>query len=218
MREKLLLMADEKMQKFNASLMPGVPIERILGIKTAPLRAIAAELYGSGEYVEFTEAVPHKYFEENQIHAFVISYIKDFDECIKELKHFLPYVDNWATCDQMNPKVFAKNRERLLPYALSWLESEHTYTVRFGIVTLMRHFISAESAMRVADIVSEEYYVNMARAWFFAEALSDDWEGILPFIRERRLDKWTHNKAIAKANDSRKISPERKKLLKEMKI
>ena len=182
---------------------------------------MAKELLKSGEYKDFLEDLPHKYFEENQLHAFIISGIKDLRECMEELEKFLPYVDNWATCDQMSPKIFKKHREVLFAHIKEWIRSDKTYTVRFGVGMLMEHFLDDDYDPKypemIAGLRSEEYYVNMMIAWYFATALAKQYESILPYIEQKRLDDWTHNKAIQKSLESRRIGDEQKLYLKSLK-
>ena len=167
-------------------------------------------------------SLPHKYFEENQLHSFIVSGIKDFETCAAEVERFLPYIDNWATCDQCSPLCFKKNKAALLPRARGWLKSGRVYTVRFGIVTLMRHFLDEEFKPEflkaVAAIRSDEYYIKMAAAWFFAEALAKQWDDALPYIKEKRLDAWVHNKAIQKARESFRVPDDKKELLAGLKV
>ena len=171
---------------------------------------------------KFLSDLPHKYFEENQLHGFVVSGIKDFDQCVAELERFLPYIDNWATCDQVSPICFKNHKDKLLPLIMDWIKSGRVYTVRFGIVNLMRHFLDEdfepEFLKIVAAVTSEEYYIKMAVAWYFAEALAKQWDAALPYIKAKRLEAWTHNKAIQKARESFKISDERKELLASLKV
>ena len=162
------------------------------------------------------------YFDENQLHAFILSEIKDFDECIGKLERFLPFVDNWATCDQMSPKCFKKNHEKLLPYLNKWIKSDDIYTVRFAIVTFMSHFLDGdfdEGYLKlVSDIKSDEYYINMAIAWYFATALAKQYDKTIPYIENKTLDVWTHNKAIQKSIESYRVTAEHKEYLKSLKI
>ena len=171
---------------------------------------------------KFLSDLPHKYFEENQLHGFVVSGIKDFDQCVAELERFLPCIDNWATCDQSSPICFKKNRAALLPLIKKWIKSKRVYTVRFAIGMLMRHFLDEdfkpEYLEMVAAVKSDEYYIKMEVAWYFAEALAKQWAAALPYIKAKRLEAWTHNKAIQKARESFKISDERKELLAGLKI
>lgn len=170
----------------------------------------------------FLRELPHEYFEENQLHAFIISEIEDFYLCILELERFLPYIDNWATCDQLSPRVFKRNKEKLLPYAYKWAGSGDEYTARFGIGMLMKHFLGADyrkdCAELVAKVRSESYYVKMMAAWYFATALAKNWDEAIVFIEERRLDRQTHNMAIQKSAESRRISGAQKAYLKTLKI
>ena len=168
------------------------------------------------------EELPHEYFEENQLRAFIICGMKDFNECMEELEKFLPYVDNWATCDQMSPKIFKKHRKELLVHIKDWIASDAAYTVRFGVGMLMQHFLDddfdPEYPEMVAGLRSEEYYVNMMIAWYFATALAKQYESILPFIEQKKLDDWTHNKAIQKSIESYRITDEQKSYLRSLKV
>jgi 3-methyladenine DNA glycosylase AlkD len=219
--QTLFTWKDEPYGQFQRKLLPTVPGERVIGVRTPELRKYAKELGKRPDVQQFLEHLPHAYFEEDQLHAFIISGIRDMDECVEQLEKFLPYVDNWATCDQMSPKVFQKNRKQLFPHINAWIASEHPYTVRYGVGMLMQHFLDedfqTEYADRVAAIRSEEYYVRMMVAWYFATALAKQYEQVLPYIEERRLDAWTHNKAIQKAVESYRITPEQKDFLKTLK-
>ena len=220
-REELFRLQDGKYRVFQSRLIPAVDAERIIGVRTPELRKYAKQLVRRENCREFLDDLPHLYFEENQLHAFIISEIKDYDQCMEELLRFLPYVDNWATCDQMSPKVFRKQRQKLLKQIMVWIRSEEAYTIRFGIGMLMEHFLDEDFDLSypeaVAEIRSEEYYVNMMIAWYFATALAKQYEVILPFIENRKLDAWTHNKAIQKSVESKRISPEQKVYLKSLK-
>ena len=221
-RERLFALQDLSYRDFQKGLIPGISEETMIGVRTPELRKLAREYGKKAETEDFLRDTPHRYFDENQLHAFIISGEKDFETCIRRVEAFLPLVDNWATCDQLSPGVFKKNRQRLLPHALSWMDSAHTYTVRFGIGMLMQHFLEEDFdpalAGKVADLRSEEYYINMMRAWYFATALAKQYEAVLPFIEERRLDAWTHNMAIRKACESFRVAPDRKAYLKTLKI
>ena len=221
-REKLFELQDEKYRDFQQGLIPTVEQKEFIGIRTPALRKLAKELYKAGDLDEFFNDLPHKYFDENQLHAFAISEIKDFDECMKALEEFLPFVDNWATSDQMSPKVFKKNKQELFSHIKKWLQSDHTYTVRFGIGMLMQHFLDEDFDLSypemVAEIRSDEYYINMMIAWYFATALAKQYESILPFIEEKRLSPWTHNKAIQKSVESYRITDEQKTYLRRLKV
>lgn len=220
--ERLFALADEGYREFNSSLIPTLDKSGFIGVRTPALRALAKELYGTGEYAEFLRELPHRYFDENQLHAFVVSLIRDYGECVAAVDEFLPYVDNWATCDQLSPKVFRKHRGELLPHICRWLASDHPYTIRFGMEMLMSHFLdedfdSAYPRM-VAAVRSEDYYVKMMAAWYFATALAKQYDAVFPYIAEYRLEKWTHNKAIQKAVESYRITPEQKEILKKYRI
>ena len=221
-RKELFALQDEKYQAFQVKLFPTLNPESIIGVRTPDLRSYAKKLLKQEEIAEFLSDLPHRYFDENQLHAFIISEMKDYERCIGEVKSFLPYVDNWATCDQMSPKVFRKNRPELLGSIYRWIASEETYTIRFGIGMLMEHFLDEDYdpiyPEKVALVRSNEYYVNMMIAWYFATALAKQYETILPYIELKKLDVWTHNKAIQKATESYRITPEQKNYLKTLKI
>ena len=222
LNERLFLLSDEKFKKLNSSLIPNIDPEYIIGVKTPQLKSLAKELYKSDNYKEFLLDLPHKYFEENQIHAFVIAEIKDFDKCIIEVECFLPHIDNWATCDQLSPKVFIKHKTELIEHISRWINSCHTYTVRFAVNMLMRHFLEDNFRIIYADMVAaisiDDYYVNMVRAWYFATALAKQRESVLPYLVDKKLDVWTHNKTIQKSLESLRISKEQKEYLKTLKI
>ena len=221
-RETLFSLRDEKFAAFQARLIPNVAPERIIGVRTPALRKLAKTLRGSGEAEEFLKALPHDFFEENNLHAFLLCEMKDFDACVQAVEDFLPYVDNWATCDLMSPRVFRKNKQALLPYIRCWIASERCYTRRFGTGMLMSHFLDEdfrEEYLRlVSDKRSEEYYVNMMIAWYFATALAKQYEAALPYLENRRLDPWVHNKTIQKAVESFRVSDEHKACLRALKI
>ena len=221
-RVELFKMQDMDYRDFNSKLIPTVDKESMIGIRTPDLRKYAKQLGKSSDAIEFLQTLPHKYFDENQLHAFIISEIKDFKICVDKVNEFLPHIDNWATCDQLSPKVFKKNHKELIAYIKEWLESDKVYTRRFGIGMLMEHFLDEDFDIiypdTVSNIRSDEYYVNMMIAWYFATALAKRYESILPFIEKRSLDIWTHNKAIQKAVESLRISDEKKEYLKSLKI
>ena len=189
---ELFRLQDKKYAAFQAKLIPAVEPGRIIGVRTPELRAFAKELFGGEDTAAFLTALPHPYFEEDQLHAFVISQEKDFDKCIGAVEAFLPFVDNWATCDQLSPKAFKKVPEKLLPYIETWLKSDMVYTVRFGIGMLMQHFLDEKFDPKYADMVaavkSEEYYINMMIAWYFATALAKQYDAILPYLEGKKLD------------------------------
>ena len=221
-RENLFAMRDEKYRDFQAKLIPTIDAETVIGVRTPQLRTYAKALLKRDDIGYFLNDLPHRYYDENQLHAFIISEIKEFGRCIDEVSRFLPHVDNWATCDQLSPKVFSKYREKLLMHIKKWIESDETYTVRFGVGMLMQHFLAADFTpaylQTVAEIRSEEYYVNMMIAWFFATALAKQYKETLLFIETQHLSSWTHNKAIQKATESRRITPEQKKYLSGLKV
>ncbi len=221
-REKLFSLSDTSYADFQSALMPSVPREKIIGVRTPVLRKYASELAKTPLAAEFLSILPHKYYEEDNLHAFLIEKIKNFDETMTAIDKFLPFVDNWATCDCMNPKILAKDKARLIEKTDEWISSSHTYTVRYGIGTLMRHFLGEDFDIcfheKVARIKSEEYYVNMMSAWYFATALAKQYEKTLPFLLEKKLFPWVHNKTIQKACESFRITPEQKEFLKNLKI
>ncbi len=221
-RKALFDARDEKYRDFQSALMPTIPKETVIGVRTPALRKIAKQILRDGSSETHLRAIPHEYFEEDQLHAFIISDLKDFNAAIDELDRFLPYVNNWATCDQTSPKVFKAHRDELMPHILRWLGSEHTYAIRFAILTLMRHFLEDDFTPEHLDLAAsaccEEYYINMMVAWFFATALDKQYEATLEFIESKKLPKRTHNKAIQKAIESYRISPEQKAYLKALKI
>ena len=220
-REELFRLQDREYRDFQKKLIPTADPDTVIGVRTPELRKYAAQLVKSDRIDEFLSVLPHRYFDENQLHAFIVSEIRDFDRCVREIIRFLPYVDNWATCDQMSPKVFRKHRNELLPHIREWMDSGETYTVRFGIGMLMQHFLDADFRPKypewVAGIRSEEYYVNMMIAWYFATALAKQYDQVIPYIENRRLGDWTHNKTIQKAVESFRITPEQKVYLKSLK-
>ena len=221
-RERLFAMSDAGYREMQIKIIPTISPERVIGVRTPALRAMAKELIKTGEADAFIRELPHRYFDEDQLHAFIISEIKDLNRCLEEVDGFLPYIDNWATCDQLSPKVFGKNKKELLPYTGKWTSSKEVYTVRFGIGMLMAHFLDEDFDIKYAEAVatvkSGEYYVKMMIAWYFATALAKQYDAVVPFIEEQRLDAWTHNKAIQKATESRRISDERKEYLKGLKV
>ena len=221
MLQELLQYKDERYAEFQRKLLPTVSPETVIGVRTPQLKAIAKEMCKNGTAEAFLQSLPHEYFEENQLHAFILNEQKDFDGCILQTERFLPYVNNWATCDQFSPKVFAKYPERLQEHIETWLNSPHAYTVRFGIGMLMRHFLDERYSdaypLRVAAVKSDEYYVNMMVAWYFATALAKQYNSILPFFQNNVLPVWTHNMAIKKAKESFRITPEQKAELQKLK-
>ena len=221
-REELFRLRDNKYRDFQIKLIPTVGQDSVMGVRTPELRKLAKQAAKREDVKSFLHDLPHRYFEENQLHAFIISEFKDYWTCMEETERFLPYVDNWATCDQMSPKVFKKHRNELLERIEKWIRSGETYTVRFGTGMLMEHFLDGDYdpayPEMAAGIRSEEYYVNMMTAWYFATALAKQYDTVIPFIEDKRLDAWTHNKAIQKALESYRIAPERKEYLRSLRI
>lgn len=220
-RERLFALQDLEYKDFQSKLIPDVPPERIIGVRTPALRALAGELHRREDAGDFLSTLPHFYFDENQLHAFLLSLGRDYEKTLERVDAFLPYVDNWATCDQMSPKVFRRHHAELLGAIDRWLASRHPYTVRFGIGMLMRHYLDEdfrdEYLARVAALRSGEYYVNMMIAWYFATALAKQYVETLPYIEQRRLDPWTHNKAIQKALESDRVPNAAKEYLRALK-
>ena len=221
-KSKLFELQDLEYKAFHSRLMPTISPETIIGVRTPALRKFAREIAKYDVAEDFIEDLPHAFYEENNLHGFLVEGIKDFDQCLAEVDRFLPYVDNWATCDMMRPKVFKKNPEALLVKIDEWMTSGRTYTVRYGIGMLMTYFLEEHFDViyvdKVAAVESDEYYVKMMVAWYFATALAKQWDAVIPFIEEGRLEVWTHNKAIQKAIDSYRITPEQKTYLRALKI
>ena len=219
---ELFRMRDQDYALMQAKIIPTVAADRIIGVRTPALRAFAKRLYKDRESDEFLSCVPHRYFDEDQLHAFMISLEKDFDRCIEKVDAFLPFIDNWATCDQLSPGVFKTAPEKLLPSIHTWIQSDQTYTVRFAIGMLMQHFLDERFDTKYADMIaevrSEEYYIRMMIAWYFATALAKQYDLVLPYLEDRRLDDWTHNKAIQKSVESYRITDEQKAYLKTLKV
>lgn len=219
---RLFALQDLEYRNFHSRLMPTVDKEHIIGVRTPALRKLAKDLAKEGQYMQFLDLLPHKYYEENNLHGFFIEGIRDYADCVKRLNEFLPFVDNWATCDLMSPKIFKKHKKELLTEIQGWLASEDTYTIRYGINMLMTHYLDEdfqeEYLQWVSKLHSQEYYVNMMIAWYFATALAKQRESAIIYIEEKRLEPWTHNKAIQKAVESFRISPEDKAYLKTLKV
>jgi len=220
--QRLFALQDVNYQVFQCKLIPTVPPERIIGVRTPALRALAKELDRRGDAEAFLATLPHRWFDENQLHAFLIARGRDYAQTLAAVETFLPYLDNWATCDQLSPPVFRRHRAALIDPIRHWLASAHPYTVRFAVGMLMQHYLDEDFDRayldEVAALRSGEYYVNMGVAWYFATALTKQWDAALPYLERRRLDVWTHNKAIQKALESGRVSEERKKYLKKLKI
>ena len=221
-QSRLFQLKDLNYKEFNCKLMPTVDPETVIGVRTPALRDFAKGLSKTPEAEIFLNTLPHDYFEENNVHGFLIEQIKDYDRVIAELQKFLPYIDNWATCDLISPKIFKKHLTEAEKEIRNWLRSEHTYTIRFGMGMLMSFYLDEafkpEYLEWAADVHSEEYYVNMMIAWYFATALAKQYDAALPYIENRKLDVWTHNKTIQKAVESCRITDEQKVYLKTLKI
>lgn len=221
-QRELYALQDTDYKVFQTKLMPTVDPDTVIGVRIPLLRKMANELWKDGRAEGFLQSLPHETYEENNLHGYLIEKIRDFDKAVAAVEAFLPYVNNWATCDTMSPKVFGKYPDRLYEKIKEWIASEETYTVRFGLGMLMRWFLDEKFTPEVprlaASVRSEEYYVNMMIAWFFATALAKQYDAILPYIEEKRLETWTHNKAIQKAIESHRITPEQKAHLKTLKI
>lgn len=213
---------DPQYRDFQAKLLPTLDPETVIGVRTPILRALAKRLYRENEFSDFLNELPHRYFDENQLHAFLICEIRELEPCLEELNKFLPFADNWATCDQMSPKIFKKHKAELLAQIKIWISSPETYTLRFAVGMLLQHFLDddfdSEYPEMILKIHSEEYYVKMMIAWYFATALAKQYEAVLPIMEGRCLEPWTHNKAIQKALESYRISDERKQYLRGLKI
>lgn len=221
LQQHLFGMRDAAYAAFIAKLTPGFPLGHFIGVRVPLLRTIARSFAKEEAASQrFLSHLPHSYYEEDMLHGMLISLVKDYDRCLDLTDRFLPYVDNWAVCDTLSPKVFAKHKAQLLENILRWSSSSHTYTCRFGLRMLMTHFLddsfSADFLEIPATIRSEEYYVKMMVAWFFATALAKQWEATLPYLENRQLDPWTHRKTIQKAIESYRIPPERKDYLRTL--
>lgn len=221
-QELLFQLQDKGYRDFQSKLIPTIPVETIIGVRIPVIRKLAKEYGKDPESVEFLKQLPHTYYDENILHALLVAEIKDYEVCEKEVKCFLPYVDNWAVCDIFSPKVFRKNKDKLIDKIREWTASDHPYTCRFGMEMLMTHFLDEDFRVEYLEIPaavhSEEYYVNMMIAWFYATALAKQWDATIGYIEDQRLDTWTHNKTIQKARESYRITPEQKEYLKTLKM
>ncbi len=219
-QRRLFELQDKDYRDFHARLIPTVDTERIIGVRTPVLRAFARAYAKTEEAGEFMKLLPHDYYEENNLHGFLIEEIRNYEQCLDALEAFLPYVDNWATCDMTAPKVFKKHLPEFLVRIRSWIKSGQTYTVRYGIGMLMRFYLDEafcpEYLEWVSEVSSEEYYVKMMVAWYFATALAKQYDAAIPYIEEKRLERWTHNKAVQKAIESKRISGEQKAYLRTL--
>ena len=221
--EKLLFeLRDEEYAKFQAKLTPTVDPELFIGVRVPEVRKLAKELKNNPDVEVFLKELPHKYYDENMLHGLLVSEIKDYNIAVAETDAFLPFVDNWAVCDIMSPKIFKKHKKELIEKIKEWTKSSETYTIRFGIEMLMSHFLDEDFRTEYleipAQVRSEEYYVNMMIAWFFATALTKQWESTIPYIKNNKLNKWTHNKTIQKAIESYRITDEQKAYLRTLKV
>lgn len=221
LQNRLFQMRDEKYAEFQAKLTPGIPLENFIGVRVPQLRQFAKEYSRETEHEEFMRDLPHMYYDENMLHGLLIERIRNCEACIAAIDKFLPYVDNWAVCDIMSPKILGKHKERLLEKIMQWTASSHTFTCRFGMEMLMTFFLDdyfQPGYLEIpAAVRSEEYYVNMMTAWFFATALAKQWNDTIPYIEQKRLSQWVHRKTIQKAVESRRITPEQKAYLKTLK-
>ena len=218
--DRLTEAKDDTYREFQAKLIPNISKETILGVRTPELRKIAKEVFESEERDAFLSDLPHKYYEENLIHFFILAMIKDFDTCVRTVETFLPYVDCWPVSDQATPKLFRKNHQKLLPYIKKWIASEHVYTARFGLRMLMNEFLDADFKAEYLELAAsktgEDYYLKMMIAWYFATALAKRYDETVPYFENRRLDEWVHKKAIQKAAESFRVTEEHKKYLKSL--
>ena len=220
-QKELFALQDKEYMKFLSKLTPNVSEDTIIGVRIPEIRKLAKKLVKNNEYEDFLKELPHKYYDENLLHGAIISESKNFEKCIKLLDNFLPFVDNWAVCDTISPKIFKKYKKELIEKIKEWSQSDKTYTCRFGVEMLMTHFLDEDFKKEylevVADIHSEEYYVKMVVAWFFATALAKQWDYAVIYLEDNRLDVWVHNKTIQKARESLRISLEKKEYLKKLK-
>ena len=222
LQTRLFELQDKHYAAFQAKLTPGVPIEQFIGIRIPVLRAFAKEYAKESEHLDFLMQLPHRYYDENMLHGLLISQSKDFDECIRLTDAFLPHIDNWAVCDIMSPKIFSRHKEQLLVKIRQWSKSSHKFTCRFGLKMLMTHFLDKDFRSEYLEIPasarSEEYYVKMMVAWFYATALAKQWEATIPYLQKHVLAPWTHNKTIQKACESYRITADQKDYLRTLKL
>lgn len=217
-QKHLFELQDMAYRDFHSRLMPDIDKETVIGIRVPVLRKYAKSIAGTELSEKFIKELPHCYYEENNLHMMLITGIKDYDRCISEIERFLPYIDNWATCDFPAPKCFENHKEELLPVIKRWIASGETYTIRYGIGMLMRLYLDEdfepEYVKLVAGVESDEYYVNMMIAWYMATALAKQWDAVIPYIEEHRMSDWVHRKTIQKAVESYRITDEQKRYLK----
>ena len=216
--ERLLSYQDKTYKEFQSKLVPNIDKETIIGVRTPQIRSIVKEIFGTEEANKFLKTLPHQYYEENLVHIFLVSKIKDYNECVKEIERFLPYIDCWPVCDQATPLVFKKNHDKLLPYIKKWIKSNKVYTARFGIRMLMNELLNDDFKEEYLELVSskkgEDYYLKMMIAWFFATALAKQYNATIKYIENKCLDPWIHKKTIQKAIESYRVSDEHKEYLK----
>lgn len=220
-QKRLFELADSEYASFQARLTPTVDKDLFIGVRVPNVRKLAKEIYKAGEYEDFLKELPHKYYDENMLHGLILSEFKDYDLCVSEIDKFLPYVDNWAVCDIMSPKCFKKNKDRLMTKIVEWSGSDEVYTSRFGIEMLMSHFLDDDFKKEYLEIPAsvhlDDYYSKMMVAWFFATALTKQWDATVPYIELGKLETWTHNKTIQKARESYRITDDQKSYLKTLK-
>ena len=218
--ERLKKYQNKDYQEFQSKLVPNIDKNTILGVRTPDMRGIAKEIFGTEEAKEFIKELPHKYYEENLVHFFLIAKIKNFDECVEEVEKFLPFIDCWPVCDQATPNVFKKNHDKLLPLVKKWINSNHVYTARFGIRMLMNEYLNDDFKEEYLELVAskkgDDYYLKMMVAWYFATALAKQYDATIKYIESKKLDAWIHNKTIQKATDSFRVSDEHKDYLKTL--
>ena len=221
-QKELFVLQDLKYRDFHAKLIPSVDKEKVIGIRTPALRAYAKKFGKKEEAKQFLEILPHQYYEENNLHGLLIEQMKEYEKCVEELERFLPYIDNWATCDMIALRTVKNHLDIFIQEVCRWIASDHPYIVRFGIGMLMRYYLDEqfkpEYPKKVAEVKSDEYYVNMMRAWYFATALAKQYDQIIPYLEDKRLDTWTHNKTIQKAIESYRITPEQKIYLRTLRV
>ena len=213
---------DEKYREFTSSLIPSVDKGDIIGVRVPVIRTLSKAIKGSNAADEFLNTLPHRYLEENHLHGFLIEHERDFSKALTQITRFLPYIDNWATCDSVRPKVFKKHLNELFPYIKQWIKSDHTYTVRYAIGLLLSFYLGEEfdkeHLLMVSQVKSDEYYINMMIAWYFATALYKQYDHTIPYLENAVLSKWTHNKTIQKACESYRVSDSHKAYLRTLKI
>lgn len=220
-KEELKKLSDPKYAEFQAKLTPTVPKEYFIGVRVPELRKYASKVIASGDYQKFLAELPHEYYDENLLHSILLETSKDYNKCLKDVETFLPYIDNWAVCDTLRPKIFSKHKNELLPVIIKWMSSKDTYTCRFGVDMLMTHYLDKDFKKEYLEypskIVSSEYYVNMMIAWFYATALAKQWESTIPYIENHVLPDWVHAKTIQKAVESRRLTDKQKEYLRSLK-